>query len=76
MLFALQARLIFPGAETQGKPSAVVHPRPDAQLVTSTTAHGDRVVALFGPALTPDGKPHPDAAAGRRSSTSTAMRCA
>ena len=27
VLFALQTRLIFPGAETQGKPSAVVQPR-------------------------------------------------
>ena len=63
VLFSLQTRAIFPGSETQGKPSAVVHPRSDEQLVTLTTARGDRVVALFSPALTPDGTPDPKAAA-------------
>ena len=62
VFFTLQARLIFPGSETQGKPSAVVHPRPDEQLVNLTTAHGDRVVVLFSPALTPEGRPHSQAA--------------
>jgi pimeloyl-ACP methyl ester carboxylesterase len=63
MLFALQVDLIFPGAKRQGDPSTLVKPRPDEQLVTLTTAHDDRVVALFAPALTPEGKPHPNAAA-------------
>jgi fermentation-respiration switch protein FrsA (DUF1100 family) len=58
---ALQARLIFPGSETQGKPSAVVRPAPGTELVNLTTERADRVVALFGPALLPDGKPHPEA---------------
>jgi hypothetical protein len=62
VFYAFQTRLIFPGAETQGEPSAEVVPGPDAQLVDLSTARGDRVVALFGPALTPDGRPHPDAA--------------
>jgi fermentation-respiration switch protein FrsA (DUF1100 family) len=62
VLYAFQTRLIFPGAETQGDPSAEVEPSPDALLVRLTTARGDRVVALFGPALTEEGRPHPDAA--------------
>jgi pimeloyl-ACP methyl ester carboxylesterase len=63
VLFAIQTRLIFPGSETQGKPEAVVPTPPDAELVTLTTARGDRVVALFGKALSPDGSPRPDASA-------------
>ena len=39
----------------------MVRPRADAELVTLTTADGDRVVALFGPALTREGEPHPEA---------------
>jgi fermentation-respiration switch protein FrsA (DUF1100 family) len=62
VLFALQIRLIFPGAETQGKSSAVVHPAPGTELVNLTTEHDERVVALFGPALLPGGEPNPDAA--------------
>ena len=58
-----QARLIFPGSETQGTPEAVVRPPPGAELVELTTARGDRVVALFGKALTPDGSPRLDASA-------------
>jgi len=58
-----QARLIFPGSETQGRPESVVRPPPDAELVSLTTARGDRVVALFGKALTPDGSPLADASA-------------
>jgi fermentation-respiration switch protein FrsA (DUF1100 family) len=61
VLFALQIRLIFPGAETQGKSSAIVHPAPGTELVKLTTEHDERVVALFGPALLPGGEPHPDA---------------
>lgn len=61
LFYAMQVQLIFPGSETQGKPSSVVHPAPGSQLVNLTTEHKDRVVALFGPALLPDGKPHPEA---------------
>jgi fermentation-respiration switch protein FrsA (DUF1100 family) len=61
VLYTFQTRLIFPGAETQGDPSAEVEPSPDTRLVHLTTARGDRIVALFGPALTEDGRPHPDA---------------
>jgi fermentation-respiration switch protein FrsA (DUF1100 family) len=61
IFFAIQTRLIFPGAETQGKPEAVVRTPADAELVTMTTTRGDRVVALFGKALNPSGSPRPDA---------------
>jgi pimeloyl-ACP methyl ester carboxylesterase len=63
IFFSLQARLIFPGSQTQGTPEAVVRPPPGAELVALTTARGDRVVALFGKALTPDGSPRLDASA-------------
>ncbi|WP_435018105.1 alpha/beta hydrolase [Tundrisphaera sp. TA3] len=62
VLFAFQERMIFPGAETRGRADAIVEPRPGTELVTLTTARGDRVVALFGPALTDDGRPRDDAA--------------
>jgi fermentation-respiration switch protein FrsA (DUF1100 family) len=59
----LQAQLIFPGHATQGQPTAVVKPGPDAALVDLSTSAGERIVALFGPALRPDGTPHPAPAA-------------
>jgi len=61
-LYALQARMIFPGARSQGTPEAAVAPRDGVELLTLTTSRGDRVAAAFGAALTPDGRPHPDAA--------------
>jgi uncharacterized protein len=61
VFFAIQASLIFPGSETQGKASAVVHPAPGTQLIRLTTEHDEKAVALFGPAQLPDGKPHPEA---------------
>lgn len=63
MLFSIQTDLIFPGAKRQGDPATVVKARPDERIVTLNTTNEDRVVALFAPALTPDGKPHPNAAA-------------
>jgi uncharacterized protein len=60
---AFQTRLIFPGMASQGQAWAVVRPGPDAELVTLATAGGDRVVALFGRALSPEGRPLADAAA-------------
>jgi uncharacterized protein len=58
--FTIQTRMIFPGAETQGSPGAVVRPTPGEELVELTTTPGDRVVALFGKALAPDGSPLAD----------------
>jgi len=59
VLYSLQTRIIFPGASTQGQPSAEVRPRPGTELYHLTTKHGERIVALFGPALLPDGRPDP-----------------
>ncbi len=61
MLYLFQTRLIFPGSMTQGNPDSKVEPRPGTELITLDTAGGDKVVALFGPALTDAGNPHPDA---------------
>jgi esterase/lipase len=59
VFFAIQTSLIFPGSETQGKPSSVVRPAPGTQLVSLRTGSDEKIVALFGPAQLPDGKPHP-----------------
>lgn len=62
VLYFLQARMIFPGASTQGQQDARVRPRGDTELLDLTTSTGERVAALFGPALTFDGRPDPRAA--------------
>lgn len=62
VLYTFQADVIFPGAATQGRPEAVVRPGPGEEPVRLTTPGGDEVVALFGPALQADGRPHPDPA--------------
>jgi pimeloyl-ACP methyl ester carboxylesterase len=61
-LYSLQTRLIFPGQETQGQPFAEVRPGPGTELVRLRTHRGDSIVALYGAALTPEGRPHPQAA--------------
>ena len=62
VLVTFQSRLIFPGQATQGQPEAEVEAGPDAELVKLETTGGDRVVALFGGALTAEGRPRRDAA--------------
>jgi fermentation-respiration switch protein FrsA (DUF1100 family) len=62
VLYSLQTRLIFPGQATQGQPFAEVRPRPGTELVRLQTPGGEPIVALVGPALTPEGRPHPHAA--------------
>jgi uncharacterized protein len=62
VFFSLQSRIIFPGQETQGQPQALVRPRPGTELLRLTTRQGVPIVALHGPALTADGRPHPEAA--------------
>lgn len=57
-----QTWFVLPGRRSQGWKSAVVRPEPGEELVRFTTAQGDRVTALFGPALTADGRPRSDAA--------------
>lgn len=61
VLFSLQTRLIFPGASTQGQSFAEVKPRAGTELVTLGTTNGERVVALYGGAILPDGRPDPQA---------------
>jgi uncharacterized protein len=63
LMFSLQTRIIFPGADTQGQALAEVRPRRGTELVHLKTSGGERIVALFGAALLPDGKPDPAAAA-------------
>ena len=60
VLSFFQNQLIFPGASTQGHPDAIVRPTGGAEVVKLKTKTGDTVAALFGPALNPDGSPHPD----------------
>jgi pimeloyl-ACP methyl ester carboxylesterase len=55
VLYFLQDRIIFPGAATQGRPESRVYPRNGAELVEIKPPGGDRIVAIFGPALAPDG---------------------
>ncbi len=61
VLYAIQALVIFPGAESQGKPESVVQPQPGSELIRLATEHDERVVGLFGPAQLPDGQLDPDA---------------
>jgi uncharacterized protein len=61
LVYWFQARLILPGGSTQGQPEAEVRPRGDAKLLQLVTKTGERVVALYGPAQTADGKPDPAA---------------
>ena len=58
----LQTQLIFPGSAMQGKPESVVRPARGRELLELKIPDGERVVALFGAALSPDGAPLPDAA--------------
>jgi fermentation-respiration switch protein FrsA (DUF1100 family) len=59
---SFQTRIIFPGQETQGRDYAQVEPRPGTELVRLESPRGEPIVALFGPALTRDGRRLPDAA--------------
>ncbi len=61
-LFAIQKLLIFPGHSTQGSAASVVHPIKGMELVNLTTRDGEKIVALFGGAMTEDDKPRKDAA--------------
>jgi hypothetical protein len=61
-LYFAQKRFIFPGASmSQGKPYSRISAPPDAELLTLTTAKGDKVAALFGTAQASDGTKLPDA---------------
>jgi uncharacterized protein len=62
LVASLQNRVIFPGHAFQGTKAALVAPRPGTELVTIPTSAGDKIAAVFGPALTPDGRVRTDAA--------------
>src|SRR5688572_3165114 len=57
----LQTSIIFPGAASQGQALSVVRPAAGRELLELKTTEGERVAAVFGPALTIDGIPRPDA---------------
>lgn len=59
-LYFAQGFLIFPGKGTQG--NATLRPWDGTELLELKAASGEKIEALFARALTPDGKPHPDAA--------------
>ncbi len=63
LLFSFQTRLIFPGHETQGQEFARIRPRPGTELLRLESQQGEPIVALFGPALTAEGRPDPEAVA-------------
>jgi hypothetical protein len=48
---SLEAKLIFPGTVTQGRPDTVIPPGPGYELVHLTTPEGTAIVAQFGHAL-------------------------
>src|SRR5437773_453358 len=60
VLYALQTKMIFPGAQTQGQKHAVVRAGAHEELVQLKTADGTPIVALFGRALASDGAPLAD----------------
>jgi len=61
VLAVFQTAIIFPGAATQGRADCVVRPFQGSELVELKTTDGEKVVALFGPAMTATGTAHPDA---------------
>jgi uncharacterized protein len=61
ILYFAQDWMLFPGAVFQGTPAANVSPLPGCELVHLTNKTGDRITAMFGSPLLPNGKPDPDA---------------
>jgi len=56
-----QARLIFPGRWTQGHAKAEFQTPVGAERLKLSGSRGERITAVFAPAQTVDGQPHPDA---------------
>lgn len=61
LLHWFQELLIFPGSLFQGTERAHVVPAEGEELITLSTPAGEKVIALYSPALTPDGQPVADA---------------
>jgi pimeloyl-ACP methyl ester carboxylesterase len=51
LFLTFQAKLIFPGAASQGSPDAVVTPPPGSELLKLKTTSGATIAALFGKAI-------------------------
>jgi fermentation-respiration switch protein FrsA (DUF1100 family) len=62
LTYLCQDWMIFPAHAYQGTPQAQIRPERDTEELQLMTSHGDRVAAIFGEALLPDGSPDPDAA--------------
>ena len=59
-LYLMQATFIFPGHARQGWLAVRIPPSPTRELLNLKTAQGDRIAALYGSALMPEGQPHPN----------------
>jgi fermentation-respiration switch protein FrsA (DUF1100 family) len=57
----LQDAMIFPGAARQGEPGCAVRAGQGGEPISLRTADGERMAALFGAAMTADGRMRPDA---------------
>jgi hypothetical protein len=63
IMFSIQDKFVFPGsATTQGQHDAILTPSRSYDLLSLPTAGGEKVAAIFGKALQPNGQPLPDAA--------------
>ena len=61
IVYFAQGWLLFPGASSQGTADATIQPLPGCKLLQLTASSGERITALYGPALLPDGTDDPDA---------------
>jgi len=59
---SLEEKLVFPGAASQGQAYATLPPSGDYELIALRTKDGTGIVAQFGGALDPGGRPAADAA--------------
>jgi fermentation-respiration switch protein FrsA (DUF1100 family) len=57
LLSSFQTQLIFPGHATQGQAATRFEAPPGTELVSLVTKKGERIAALFGPALDVQGRP-------------------
>ncbi len=61
LVFSFLSRIVFPGQTTQGQNVADVTLPSGSELISLRSRNGQRVAALFGTALTDEGRPRPDA---------------
>jgi uncharacterized protein len=53
VIFSIQSWLIFPGADSHGQPSSVIHADSQRQLLDLTATDGVKIAAIFGGPLAP-----------------------